>query len=130
MSSKLARPVLLYDAGCRFCRWSARVVFRLDSDRRLAFLPLGDPRALPLLTTLEEHERFATWRLALHDGSLVGYGAGLTQLLGTMRRTSLAAPVVSRIPDSLLDSVYGMVARHRETLGKLVPNRPGPSRYP
>lgn len=102
----------------------------VDRDEELAFLPLRDLRALPLLEGLDEDERYATWRLALRDRSLVGYGDGLTQLLETMRLTRFAARLLSRIPASLLDAVYSTVVRHRETLGKLVPDRPGPWRFP
>ena len=35
----MARPVLLYDAGCGFCRFAARVVAELD--RRGGFALLG-----------------------------------------------------------------------------------------
>ncbi|MBA3333190.1 MAG: hypothetical protein H0U30_04295 [Actinobacteria bacterium] len=102
----------------------------MDRDEELAFLPLRDLRALPFLDGLDEDEQYATWRLAFRDGSVVGYGDGLTRLLETMRLTRFAARLVSRIPASLLDSVYGTVSRHRETLGKVVPDRPGPRRFP
>jgi hypothetical protein len=77
--------------------------------RRLAILPLDDAAAAPLLVSLPEDERFASWRLALRDGSLVGYGV-----------------IRGRLPDAL----YGFVANHRDVLGRLVPDGPAPRRYP
>jgi predicted DCC family thiol-disulfide oxidoreductase YuxK len=106
---KLERPVLLYDAGCRFCRWSARLVVKADRHERLAFLPLSDPAAAPFLERLHESERPASWRLVRRDGSMVGYGW-----------------IRGRLPDA----VYGIVARHRGRLGRVVPDGPAPRRYP
>ena len=105
----LQRPVLLYDAGCRFCRWAARVAVRLDLRESLAILPLDDPDAAPLLEALPEEERFASWRLARRDGSLLGRGV-----------------VRGRVPDAL----YAFVAERRALLGRLVPDGPAPHRFP
>jgi predicted DCC family thiol-disulfide oxidoreductase YuxK len=103
------RPVLLYDADCRFCRFAARVVARLDRRRRLAFLPLDDPAADPLLESVPAHERLASWRLVRRDGSVAGYGL---------------------VRGRLADRAYGLVARNRGRLGRLVPDGDGPRRYP
>ncbi len=85
------------------------MVVRLDRREQLAVLPLADPEAAPFLQRLSEEERFASWRLVRKDGSLLGYGA-----------------VRSRFADAL----YRLVARHRESLGRLVPDGPAPRRYP
>jgi predicted DCC family thiol-disulfide oxidoreductase YuxK len=103
------RPVLLYDAGCRFCRFAARSVARLDVRERLAILPLDDAAAVPLLATLPEAERFDSWRLVRRDGSVLGYGG-----------------VRGHVPDAL----YQLVARNRSFLGRLVPDGPAPRRFP
>jgi hypothetical protein len=58
---------------------------------------------------LPEAERLASWRLVRRDGRMVGYGW-----------------IRGRIPDA----VYRFVARHRERLGRLVPDGPAPRRYP
>ena len=93
-------------------------------------LPLADPEAGTLLTGLTEAELFTSWRLAGADGSLVGYGTGAVRLLETMALTRRAARVLARVPDPILDSSYRLVARHREKLGRLVSDRPGPKRFP
>ena len=64
---------------------------------------------MPLLEQLPENERFASWRLARRDGSLIGY-----------------AGVRGRVPDAL----YGALAKRRDALGRLVPDGPAPRRYP
>jgi predicted DCC family thiol-disulfide oxidoreductase YuxK len=103
------RPVLLYDADCRFCRFAARAVARLDRRERLAFLPLDDPAAGALLAELPAEERFASWRMVRRDGSVAGRGW-----------------VHGRVPDA----AYDLVARNRGRLGRLVPDGDGPYRYP
>jgi hypothetical protein len=103
------RPVLLYDAHCRACRFAARVVARLDRGRRLAFLPLDDPAADELLASIPATERLASWRLVRRDGSVAGYGW-----------------VRGRLPDA----AYGLIARNRGRLGRLVPDGEAPRRYP
>ena len=95
------RPVLLYDGGCRFCRFTARVAARFDRGR-YAYLPFDDPDAEQLLARLPEAKRFASAHLVRPDGSLW---------------SPSSAP-------------YRLVASNRGRLGRLVPNRPGPRRYP
>ncbi len=70
---------------------------------------MADSEAAKYLAALPEDERLASWRLVRQDGSLVGY-----------------AGVRGRLPDAL----YGLVARHRELLGRVVPDGPAPRRYP
>jgi predicted DCC family thiol-disulfide oxidoreductase YuxK len=102
----------------------------LDRRNELAFLPLRDPEAASLLDGLGEEERFATWRLAQLDGSLVGYGAGGVQLFEAMRVTRPVGRVLAYVPAAILERIYDVVARSRGTLGRLVPDRPGPRRFP
>jgi predicted DCC family thiol-disulfide oxidoreductase YuxK len=117
-------PVLLYDADCRLCRFTARLVRRLDRDRALSIVPLQHASARPLLESLPVEERLASWRLARPDGSLVGYGAGVVPLLAALRPTRPLARVVSPIPDGALDAAYRFVAGNRTALGRLVPDGP------
>jgi hypothetical protein len=96
-----ARPVLLYDGDCRFCRFAARLVARADRHKRLAFAPANDLESI---------------RLVLPDGHVREGGAALAALLGSDR----LSPV--------LDPPYRLVARFRGALGRLVPDGPGPVR--
>jgi predicted DCC family thiol-disulfide oxidoreductase YuxK len=54
----------------------------------------------------------------------------MIEVLRVLRLTAPAAHIVDRIPDALLDRAYTVVARHRSSLGRLVPDRPGPLRFP
>jgi predicted DCC family thiol-disulfide oxidoreductase YuxK len=91
---------------------------------------MRDPEAASLLDGLVDEERFATWHLAQRDESLVGYGAGGVQLLQAMRLTRPVGRVLARVPADILDRIYEIVARRRSMLGRVVPDRPGPRRFP
>ncbi len=126
----IARPVLLYDAECRVCRFAARIVLRLDREHELAVLPLQDREAASLLEALAVEERLASWRITRPDGSLAGFGAGVVPLLQAMRLTRPLARLLAALPDRVLDAVYGAVARRRRQLGRMVPDGPAPRRLP
>jgi predicted DCC family thiol-disulfide oxidoreductase YuxK len=123
------RPVLLYDAGCRLCRFAARTITRLDRDSELLYLPLHDAEAAPLLRDVPDDERDASWRLVT-GGASVGYGSGAVEVARSLRLTRPVARVLGAIPAGVLDRVYGEVSRHRARLGRLVPDGPAPRRYP
>jgi len=122
------RPVVLYDRNCRFCRWSARMLARLDRRERLGFLPLDDPQADALLRPVGPEERMRSWRVAEMDGRLsegADAGASVLTVLGARR---LAA--ASRRWGGAGERVYRTVATHRGLLGHLVPDGTAPHRYP
>lgn len=91
---------------------------------------MRDPEAEPLLASLPEEERFATWHLALPDGTLAGAGAGGPALLRSLRLTRPAGRLLARVPTPALETAYALVARNRGRLGRLVPDLPGPRAYP
>jgi len=122
--------VLLYDGECRLCRFAARCVVRLDRRHELAFLPLQEDAASGLLAALPEHERLDTWRIAQPDGSLAGRGAGIPDLLQAIRLTRSTGRLLELVPDPALEALYGVIARNRGILGRLVPNGEAPRRFP
>jgi len=122
--------VLLYDAECRLCRFTARCVARLDRHRELALLPLQDAAAQPLLADLDEDQQLRTWRLAQPDGFMVGYGAGIPELLASMRPTRPLGRVLRLAPERVLEGLYHAIVRNRGSLGRFVPDGPAPRRYP
>jgi predicted DCC family thiol-disulfide oxidoreductase YuxK len=124
------RPLLLYDADCRFCRWAARVIAQLDRDEELAFLPLRVPEANSFLEPLPPEERYASWWLISPAGTRVGHGQGARDLLLATRLTRPLGRALSLVPDVVLDACYRFVASRRALLGRLVPDRPGPNRFP
>jgi predicted DCC family thiol-disulfide oxidoreductase YuxK len=122
--------VLLYDADCRVCRFVARTALRLDMRKELAVLPLQDEEAARLLDVLPPEERLSSWRLVRTDGSLAGYGAGVSELLGSMWVTRAVGRAASVVPDRALDGLYEQATRRRGRLGRIVPRGPAPRRYP
>jgi predicted DCC family thiol-disulfide oxidoreductase YuxK len=103
-------------------------VVRIDRERALAILPLQDPRADALLAALPGQERLASWRLVAPDGTLAGYGAGVPALLRAMRPTRPLGRLLGLVPAGALDAAYGLIARNRGRLAKLVPDGPAPRR--
>jgi predicted DCC family thiol-disulfide oxidoreductase YuxK len=122
------RPVLLYDAACRLCRFTARVAARLSRPGELDILPLQDPAADAFLSSVPPAERLATWRIALPGGELAGEGAGVPQLLVLLGRTRVLGRLLGLLPDGVLDAGYRFVAGQRRRLGRLVPDGDAPRR--
>lgn len=91
---------------------------------------MHDEAAKPLLAPLPEDERFASWHLVLRDGSLTGHGKGGVELLRSMQLSRAAGRLLGGVPEGVLETLYGFVARHRQPLGRLVPNGRAPRRYP
>jgi hypothetical protein len=79
----------------------ARVAARLDRGR-YAWLPFDDEKAQPLLARLPRATRYESAHVVRPDGSI-------------------------RSPSN---EPYRLVARNRHRLGSLVPDGPGPRRYP
>jgi predicted DCC family thiol-disulfide oxidoreductase YuxK len=127
----MARPVLLYDGGCRFCRFAARVVATVDRRGVLALLSLEDASAERLLAHVSEDRRGSSLRLALPDGRMLSAGAaalGALERLPATRPLARATALLHTQPAA--EGLYGLVARNRDRLGNLVPDGPGPRRYP
>jgi predicted DCC family thiol-disulfide oxidoreductase YuxK len=128
----VARPVLLYSGGCRFCRWAARTVAAFDRGQQLAFLPLADQEAGRLLDAVPESRRTESWWVVRRDGIPVAgkSGAGIV-LLTEIRPTRLLGRVLGAIGLSpLIDALDASVARYRGRLSRFVPDGPAPRRYP
>ncbi len=83
---------------------------------------------MSLLTGLPPEERWAAWRLASPEGSMVAGGKAAAAIV-----EALGAPTLARVAgrvEPALDRAYGLIARNRRLLGHLVPDGPGPRRYP
>jgi predicted DCC family thiol-disulfide oxidoreductase YuxK len=115
----MTRPVVLYDADCRFCRFAARTIERLDRRRRLALLPLGDAEAEPLLAGVPAGERLSSLRLAEPGGRLLSRGPAVKAVVAHLG-----------IWPAGLDRAYDAIANRRGLLGRLVPDGRAPRRFP
>jgi hypothetical protein len=96
----------------------------------LAILPIDDADADPLLTGLSDDERNESWRLALADGRLVGYGRGLVELARATRLTRPLSRLLERVSAERLDRLYGALSDRRDKLAHVVPDGPAPRRFP
>jgi predicted DCC family thiol-disulfide oxidoreductase YuxK len=127
----MTRPVLLYDAGCRLCRFAARVVVELDRRGGLALLGLEDASADQLVEYVSEQERLSSLRLVLPDGRMVSGGeAALGALERLWPTRPLARTAALLHAQRAAEALYALVARNRDRLGCLVPDGPAPRRYP
>ena len=115
-----ARPSLLYDSDCRFCRFIVRIVLRLDRHDQIAYLPLQDRDARRLLSDLTDEQRMASIHFVESDGQRVSAGPAFARMLGHLG--------VPPRPAQLLGLLYRPVARARGVLGRLVPDGPAPRR--
>jgi predicted DCC family thiol-disulfide oxidoreductase YuxK len=115
------RPVLMYDAACRFCRFAARTVLRVDREDRIAFLPFDDPEALPLLGDMPDDTRRSSIHLVDAGGRVYSRGAALTRLIAL-----LGGPA----PVRALGKAYEPIARNRGKFGRHVPDGRAPRRFP
>lgn len=126
----LARPVVLYQDRCRFCRGAARLVGRLD-DEVLALLPYDDPAAAEFVVFLERGRIEDSWQLIEPDGRRLTHGHALVRLLEVLPATRWLGRVlrVGRLT-WLATAVDWLISKSRPYASRLVPDRPGPRRWP
>lgn len=126
------RPVLFYDQDCRFCRASARAIEFLDRKGHFALLPFSDPTADDLLAQVEPEDRGRSIHVAEPDGWVVSAGDALIELTRVLPCGGLIADAVWR--KQPLRRVFGwgyqLVADHRGTFSRMVPNYAPPIRRP
>ena len=114
-----ARPVVLYDRDCGFCRWSLAKLLAWDRRRRLRPVALQDPEAGRLLGDMHEEDRMASWHLITPDGAVRSGGEAFPTLLETLPGGRPLAALAGRA-QGLVDRGYGFVAGHRTAFGRPV----------
>lgn len=125
------RPLLLYNGGCRFCRWLARIVVIVDTEESLAFLSIWDDEANWVVDTIPEHDRLSGWHLVLTDGTRCSGGPGAVRLLEELRWTRwLGASCRVLGLTGLLGRLDALIARKKGRLGRRVPDGEAPRRFP
>jgi predicted DCC family thiol-disulfide oxidoreductase YuxK len=115
----MERAVILYDAGCGFCRWATATLLRWDRHGRLRPVALADPEAERLLPGMDAERRMASWHLVTPDGRVTSAGRALGPLLRLLPGGRPLAAVARAFPGTF-DRLYGWVSRHRDRLGRLV----------
>ena len=108
---------LVYDGGCRFCRWSLGWVLRWDRRCRLRPLALDTDEANRLLAALDSDLRAASWHLVDPGGRVLSAGPAAPELLRLLPAGGPAAALLARLP-RLTERAYRWVAEHRSALGR------------
>jgi predicted DCC family thiol-disulfide oxidoreductase YuxK len=126
------RPVLFYDAECRFCRATARVIAALDSGKRFAMLPFSDPLACEMLASVPESDRERSIHVAQPDGWVASAGDALIELTRIFPGGRCVADAAWRNEPlhRLFRFGYQAVADRRGTLSRFAPDGPSPVRRP
>ena len=113
----MSEAVILYDADCGFCRWAVDKVLAWDRAGKLRPEALQGPQADRLLHGLSDEAKMASWHLVIDDNVYSG-GAVAAPLLRLLPGGRPFAPVVAAFP-GLSDRAYRMVARNRDSFGRL-----------
>jgi predicted DCC family thiol-disulfide oxidoreductase YuxK len=113
------RATLLYDDDCGFCRWITAKILRWDRRGSMRALPIQGPDADALLAGMEPARRMASWHLATTDGEVRSGAAAVSPLARMLRGGRPIAHVAELFP-GLTKVAYGLVARHRGTLGRVI----------
>ena len=110
---------------------SVEGVARLDTERRLAFLPLDAAECAELLPGTTEDERGESWHLVTATGEDLTGGVGLIAIAETLKATRWIGRTVRLLRLApVLDVLDNGLKRARPKLGKLIPDKPGPVRFP
>lgn len=114
----LARPVLLYDGECAFCRMWVRRIRRWDRHDTIECVPARDRFERGDLPDLSDHAVNARMHLILQDGRIFTGGAALPELLrllpgGRVPRLLFLIPGIPWVATK----AYDLVARHRHRFG-------------
>jgi predicted DCC family thiol-disulfide oxidoreductase YuxK len=110
------RAVLLYDADCGLCKWTAAIVLAWDRGRRLRPLALQDPEADRLLGGMDEDAKMSSWHLVGADGEVRSAGAAFPPLFRLLPGGRPLAVLSARAP-VLSERTYRAVADRRDALG-------------
>jgi predicted DCC family thiol-disulfide oxidoreductase YuxK len=127
----LTRPVVVYSGTCRFCRWTANIVDRLDRDEVVGMVAHDDPKAEAIMGQISERDWDRSWQLVFPDGRRLMSGDATVELLSRLAYTrwlGRALAVLRLTP--LVGLIYLTVSWARPYLSRLVPDKPGPRRFP
>lgn len=115
----MERSVLLYDEGCGFCRWATDRVLQWERRGGLRALPIQSEEGDRLLDGMSDRRKLSSWHLASPGGQVSSGGAAVAPLARLLPLGQPIALVASWFP-AATDALYGIVARHRAGLARLV----------
>jgi predicted DCC family thiol-disulfide oxidoreductase YuxK len=113
-------PVVLYDADCGLCRWTAAKLVAWDRRRILRLVRLQHrEHSDRLLGDMDEERRMASWHLVVSDGRVFSGGEALAPLLALLPGGKPIARAVGAA-QPLTNAAYRFVADRRSAFGKLL----------
>ncbi len=108
--------MVLYDADCGFCRWSAERLKRWDSPGALSFASIQGAKGQRLLHALSADARIDAMHVVGGDGRVWSGGEATRKLLEILPGGRVPATIAGTFPDAT-ERAYRFVARHRERFG-------------
>ena len=97
----------------------------------MAFLSVDSPEAADLLETLTDEERKANWHLVQRNGDDLVMGEAAIAVLELLAPTRWLGVACRRLRLGwLLGWIDWVFKKARGRLGRFVPDRPGPERFP
>ncbi len=117
MGPRDARPVVLFDRDCGFCRWSLSKLLAWDRRGRLRPVAIQDPEGEELLAGMSEEDRLGSWHLAEPGGEVRSAGAAFEPLLRELPGGRPLAAIAARAP-RLTERAYRLVSGNRTPLGR------------
>ena len=112
----MERAVLIYDAGCGFCRWSVAKILRWDRRGLLRALPFQDPEGDALLGDMDPERKVSSWHLVT-EGRVYSAGEAVPPLAELLPAGKPIALLAGRFPRAT-ERAYEWVADHRDQLGR------------
>ncbi|HEX2196198.1 MAG TPA: hypothetical protein VHJ76_04655, partial [Actinomycetota bacterium] len=109
----------------------ARVVTRLDTEENLAILPFDAPEAAQFVVFLTEDQLEHSWQLIECDGKRLTEGPAAVRLMELLRPVRWLGKLCrSRPLTRLVGAVDHLIKVSRPKLSHVVPQGPGPRRWP
>jgi predicted DCC family thiol-disulfide oxidoreductase YuxK len=115
----LADHVLLFDAECDFCRWSARHVLAWDRRGRVRATTIQSEEGERLLAGMPPERRLDSWHLVTPAGRVLSAGAAASELAHVLPGGRPLAFLFRTFPRAT-ERAYRSVASHRALLARLL----------
>lgn len=115
----MSSATLLYDQDCGFCRWSVDRILAWDRGGDVRAVALQSDEADLLLHDVEPLERMRSAHLVSAEGRVYSAGALVDPLLRRLPGGGPFATVARMLPGTT-ERVYGLVARNRRRLGRML----------
>ena len=103
----------------------------MDRDGNLAILPFADPEAARFVVFLTEEQLKFSWQLIECGGTRLTKGPAAVHLMELLKPTRLLGRLCRpRAMTLLVGLIDHWISRARPQLSSLVPDKPGPRRWP